>query len=102
MDSAYTGPACEAAFERKGVTGKVIERAYRNRLLTARQRKSNRAKSRVRIRVEHVFGTMRMCMRAAWNRCMGMKRNQGAVAMTNLVYNMIRFEQIERLELKTW
>jgi len=30
VDSAYTGPACEAAFERKGVTGKVIERAYRN------------------------------------------------------------------------
>lgn len=102
VDSAYTGPACEAAFERKRVKGKVIERAYRNKPLTARQRKSNRAKSRIRVRVEHVFGTMCMCMRAAWNRCIGMNRNHGAVAMTNLVYNMIRFEQIERLELKTW
>ena len=54
------------------------------------------------VRVEHVFGTMCMCMRAAWNRCLGMNRNHGAVAMTNLVYNMIRFEQIERLGLKTW
>ena len=102
VDSAYTGPACEEVFERKGVTGKVIERAYRNKPLTARQRKSNRAKSRIRVRVEHVFGTMRMCMRAAWNRCIGMTRNRGAIAMMNLVYNMIRFEQIERLGLRTW
>ncbi|MCF7734006.1 MAG: transposase [Akkermansiaceae bacterium] len=49
VDSAYTGPACEAAFEGKRVTGKVIDRAYRNKPLTARQRKSNRAKSRIRI-----------------------------------------------------
>lgn len=102
VDSAYTGPACQAAFERKGVTGKVIERAVRNKPLTARQRKSNRSKSRIRVRVEHVFGTMCMCMRVALNRCIGMNRNQKAVAMTNLVYNMIRFEQIERLELRTW
>ena len=102
VDSAYTGPDCEAAFERKGVRSKVIERAYRNKPLTARQRKRNRAKSRIRVRVEHVFGTMCMCMRAAWNRCIGMNRNQRAIAMTNLVYNMIRFEQIDRLELRTW
>ena len=102
VDSAYTGEACEEVFERKRVKGKVIERAYRNKPLTARQRKRNRAKSRIRVRVEHVFGTMCMCMRAAWNRCIGMNRNHGAVAMTNLVYNMIRLEQIERLELRTW
>jgi len=102
VDSAYAGAACEAAFERKGVEAKVIERAYRNKPLTPRQRKRNRAKSRIRVRVEHVFGTMCMCMRAAWNRCIGTNRNQGAIAMTNLVYNMIRFEQIERLDLRTW
>lgn len=102
VDSAYTGAACEQVFTSKGVVGKPIERAYRNRPLTARQRRSNRAKSRVRVRVEHVFGIMRMCMRAAWNRCIGLTRNQAAIAMTNLVYNMIRFEQIGRLHLKTW
>jgi IS5 family transposase len=70
--------------------------------LTSRQRRSNRAKSRIRVRVEHVFGIMHMCMRAAWNRCIGITRNRAAIAMTNLVYNMIRFEQIDRLALKTW
>ena len=29
-------------------------------------------------------------------------RNRAAIAMTNLVYNMVRFEQIERLGLKNW
>ena len=54
------------------------------------------------MRVEHVFATMRMCLRAAWNRCIGLARNQAAIAMTNLVYNMVRFEQIARLGLKNW
>lgn len=91
-----------AVFHDKGVTAKVIERAWRNKPLTPRQHNANRAKSRIRVRVEHAFGTMCMCMRAAWNRCIGADRNQGAIAMTNLVYNMIRFEQIERLDLRTW
>ena len=41
-------------------------------------------------------------MRSAWNRCIGMTRNRATIALTNLVYNMVRFEQIERLGLRTW
>jgi transposase, IS5 family len=98
-DSAYVGPRCDEIFRRRGVEARVIERAYKSRALTGRQKRSNRAKSRVRVRVEHVFGTMRMCMRAQWNRCIGMARNRASVAMTNLVYNLVRFEQILRLRL---
>jgi hypothetical protein len=54
------------------------------------------------VRVEHVFATLRMSMRATWNRCIGRTRNGSAIAMMNLVYNLVRFEQIERLELRTW
>ena len=101
-DSAYAGKVCEAVFAAKQVEGKVIERAYRNKQLTARQKKRNRAKSKIRVRVEHVFATMKMSMRRAWNRCVGRARNEAAIAMTNLVYNMVRFEQIERLGLRSW
>ena len=101
-DSAYAGKASEAVFAAKQVEGKVIERAYRNKQLTARQKKRNRAKSKIRVRVEHVFATMKMSMRRAWNRCVGRARNEAAIAMTNLVYNMVRFEQIERLGLRSW
>ena len=102
VDSAYTGAGCEAVFAACKVEAKPIERAYRNKPLNGRQKRANRARSRIRVRVEHVFATMRMCMRAAWNRCIGLARNRAAIAMTNLVYNMVRFEQIARLGLKNW
>jgi IS5 family transposase len=101
-DSAYVGPECAGVFAAKNVEAKVIERAYRNKPLTARQRKRNRTKSKVRVRVEHVFATMRMSMRRTWNRCIGRIRNGAAIGMTNRVYNMVRFEQIERLDLCKW
>jgi len=81
---------------------KPIERAYRNRPLNGRQRRSNRARSRVRGRVEHVFATMKMSLRAAWNRCVGKRRNHATIGLLNLVYNMVRYEQIERLGLRHW
>lgn len=102
VDSAYTGPGCEAVFEACKVKAKPIERAYRNKPLNGRQKRNNRSRSKTRVRVEHVFATMKMCMRASWNRCIGMTRNRAAIGMTNLVYNLVRFEQIVRLNLKNW
>ncbi len=101
-DSAYSSPRCKGVFEAKGVTPQVVERKYRGRPLTEEQVESNHGKSKTRVRVEHVFATMRMTLRAAWNRCVGMERNRAAITMVNLVYNLVRFEQIERLGLKTW
>lgn len=101
-DSAYTGERCEKVFSDRKVAFKPIERAYKNKPLNGNQQRSNRARSKVRVRVEHVFATMRMCMRRGWNRCIGLARNRAAIALTNLVYNMVRFEQIERLGLKNW
>jgi len=102
VDSAYTGPRCEEIFAERKVPAKPIERAYRNRPLNGSQQRNNRARSKIRVRVEHVFATMRMSLRSAWNRCIGMGRNRAMIGMTNLVYNMVRFEQIERLGLKNW
>lgn len=102
VDSAYAGEPSRVIMEERGVAFQPIERPWRNRPLNGRQKRSNRARSRTRARVEHVFATMVMSMRAAWNRCVGRARNAAAIALTNLVYNMVRFEQIERLGLKRW
>lgn len=102
LDSAYTGARCEQIFTERKVEAKPIERAYRNKPLNGSQQRNNRARSKIRVRVEHVFATMRMCMRSAWNRCIGLSRNRAMIAMTNLTYNMVRFEQIERLGLRNW
>ena len=102
VDSAYTGARCEQIFAERKVPAKPIERAYRNKPLNGSQQRNNRARSKIRVRVEHVFATMRMCMRSAWNRCIGLSRNRAMISMTNLVYNLVRFEQIERLGLRNW
>lgn len=102
VDSACTGAPCQKVFKDKDVKAKPIERAYRNKPLNGNQKRCNHARSRIRVRVEHVFATMRMCLRAAWNRCIGFARNKSAIGMTNLIYNMVRFEQIRRLGLRNW
>ena len=38
-------------------------------------------------------------MKALYQRCIGLKRNAAGLTLTNLVYNMLRFEQIQRLKL---
>ena len=58
------------------------------------QKESNRKKSKVRCRVEHVFGYMEQSMRGLVFRGVGIVRAKANIAMTNLVYNMCRLAQI--------
>ena len=55
-DSAYRSAEIEAKLEAKGYKSRVHARAARNRPLSQRQRAANTTRSRVRARVEHVFG----------------------------------------------
>jgi hypothetical protein len=48
--------------------------------------------------VEHVFAQMSGSMKSLHQRCVGLKRNAACLLLTNLVYNMLRFEQIKRLK----
>jgi len=99
LDAGYVGAACEEILANKGIAAKTCQKGARNRPLTAKQKRSNRAKSRKRCRVEHVFGYMTMNMKAMVKRYIGMKRNRASIIFCNLVYNMARTEQIIRLKL---
>ena len=57
-DSAYTGEPQEKIIEKEGMENQVCEKGYRNKPLTEEQKANNTAKSRVRSRVEHIFGFM--------------------------------------------
>jgi len=68
-DSAYRSDAQERRLSEGGHRSQIHERAYRDAPLGAEQRARNTAKSRVRARVEHVFGQMEngmggMCLRS--------------------------------------
>lgn len=99
-DSAYTGEAIEAILEENGVKGKICEKGYRNHPLTEVQKKRNNKKSKIRVRVEHIFGFMTNSMRDGLKmRWIGKRRIAAGVGLLNLVYNMARYEQIIRLQL---
>lgn len=99
-DSAYRGEEIEKALKAKGIKSEVHERAYRNRPLTEEQKIANRQKSKIRVRVEHIFGQMTNGMRDGLKmRWIGMRRITAGIGLLNLVYNMARYEQIVRLNL---
>jgi IS5 family transposase len=96
-DSAYKGAALHAALQECEVEARINEHGSRNAPLTEEQKLRNKEKSKVRARVEHVFAQMVTSMKALRQRCIGMKRNAACIMLTNLSYNLLRFEQIKRL-----
>jgi transposase, IS5 family len=55
-DSAYRSAETEAGLKARGFRSRIHVRATRNHPLSQRQEEGNRKKSRVRARIEHVFG----------------------------------------------
>jgi IS5 family transposase len=89
-DSAYVGKDTEAELLRRGYLPLICEKGYRNKPLTEEQKKMNREKSRVRCRVEHIFGVMKSRCRDEVLRTIGMARAKFWIGMGNLAYNMSR------------
>jgi len=98
-DSAYKGEKYDKMLKNKGIKNRIHEKGYKGKPLTDKQKAANKAKSKVRVRVEHVFGFMEYCMNKLYIRCIGMKRAQSVIGLTNLTYNIFRYEQIVRLDL---
>lgn len=57
-DSADRSAEAEEMLAQQQVTSQIHERAYRHRPLTEEQKESNRQRSKIRARIEHVFGYM--------------------------------------------
>jgi IS5 family transposase len=95
-DSAYVGPRIEKMLEKRRMRNRIHEKGYRNRPLTKRQMADNRKKSRVRARVEHVFGHITNSMKGFYIRTIGIVRSRAMIGMINLTYNMVRFVQLQR------
>lgn len=98
-DSAYRSAEIEELLYSKKIKSQINEKGYRNNPLTEKQKASNREKSRVRARVEHIFAFIENTMNGSYLRYIGLKRTEAAVGMMNLVYNLFRYEQIKRLKL---
>lgn len=95
-DSAYVGAEIEEELIKRKFKPKICEKGYRNKPLTEKQKESNQKKSKVRCRVEHIFGEMKMRMGNEVLRTIGMARAKFMIGMRNLAYNMSRFVSLNR------
>lgn len=92
-DSAYKGEEIEKCLGKK-IVNNINEKGHRNKSLTALQKKMNRKKSKIRARVEHVFGFMTKSLRGIAIRSIGMARATFNIGLMNLTYNMCRYRYL--------
>jgi len=98
-DSAYRSDKIESYLWLKKCKSFVHEKAYRNKPLSYAQERANSVKSKIRVRVEHVFGYMTNSMNNGLNlRAIGKERIDSIIGLLNLTYNLFRYEQLVRLK----
>lgn len=98
-DSAYRSKEIEEFLENKNCKSFVHEKGYRSSPLTDTQKDSNNVKSKIRARVEHIFGFMTNSMNDALHmKSIGIKRIKSSIGFLNLTYNLFRYEQLVRLK----
>ena len=98
-DSAYTGEEQEKSIAKYEIKNNVHEKGYRNKPLTQEQKANNTKKSKIRARVEYVFGFMEQSMNGLALKSVGIVRATGIIGLINLTYNLFRYEQIKRLKI---
>ena len=96
-DSAYRSAEIEARLAEQGYRSAIHRRASRNHPLSERERQGNLTRSRVRARVEHVFGHQANAMGGKLVRTIGLVRARMKIGMQNLAYNMSRFATLHRM-----
>ncbi|AKH37592.1 MULTISPECIES: IS5 family transposase [Nitrosomonas] len=95
-DSAYRSNAQEESLVTSKYTSQIHEKGARNHPLTQAQKSSNKEKSRVRARVEHVFGSMTNELGGITIRTIGYGRAKVHIGLLNLVYNIKRVATLIR------
>ena len=94
-DSAYRSAATEENLAERGYKSCIHRRGARNHPLSAREQQGNATRSRVRARVEHVFGHQATAMGGKLVRIIGLVRAKMKIGMQNLTYNMSRFVHLQ-------
>ena len=95
-DSAYANQ--DEILNLRRVESKINEKGYRGRPLSETQKATNRKKSKVRARVEHIFGFIENSMGGSFIRSIGSSRAKAIIGLMNLTYNMFRALQITKIK----
>jgi transposase, IS5 family len=93
-DSAYRSAAILKTLQKWDLREHIQRKGDRGGPLTAREQQGNRTRSKIRSRVEHVFGAQAMRTKVLLVRTIGIVRARCKIGLRNLVYNMDRFGRL--------
>ncbi len=96
-DSAYRSAETEAKLSLRGLRSRIHQRANRNHPLSQAQENANRQKSKIRARIEHVFGAQQNSPGGRIVRTIGIARAKAKIGLQNLAYNIRRLVTLERM-----
>jgi IS5 family transposase len=96
-DSAYRSAEIEATLKAQGFKSRIHVRATRSHPLSKTKEEANRKKSRVRARIEHVFGTQETSPGGRIVRTIGIVRARAKIGLQNFIYNIRRLVTLERM-----
>ena len=96
-DPAYRSEEMEAKLRARGLKSRIHRKGKRGKPLSEQGKASNRTKSAVRARVEHVFGAQINDMGGTLVRTIGLLRAKAKIGMKNLAYNMRRLVQLRQM-----
>jgi IS5 family transposase len=90
-DTAYRSIEQEARLKQQGYRSRIHYRGCHYAPLSERRQAINTQRSRIRARVEHVFGHMTTAMGGCLVRTIGLARAEAKIGLKNLSYNLQRF-----------
>jgi len=78
----------EAQLRASGYRSRIHQRGRRNHPLSSAQKRANQHKSRIRARIEHVFGAQQSAPGGRTVRTIGRLRARAKIGLQNLAYNI--------------
>lgn len=99
-DAAHRSEEMEGKLRDRKLKSHIHRKGKRGKPLTEQAKGSNRTKSTVRVRVEHVFGAQTNDMGGTLVRTIGLARAKAKIGMKNIAYNMRRLCQLRRINPK--
>ena len=95
-DSAYYSEQIRLFLKAKKLEPKICSKRVRNKELSEEEKQHNRERSKIRCRVEHVFGAMYQKAHDRVLRGIGLVRAKTKIGLRNLAYNMTRYSYLAK------
>jgi len=96
-DSAYRSEEKLKMLDKKGYREHIQRKGCRNKPLTEWERQGNHTRSKIRSRIEHIFGVQAKMAGDLIIRTIGKVRAEIKIGLRNLAYNMYRLGTLEAM-----